>query len=82
MPITFVPDHAAVAVPAIERAAARWHDELGGAWLGPRFDLGQAGFATRQLHYPGGPSSSCSSRSTPKASRPASSNVAAPACTT
>lgn len=54
MPITFVPDHAAVAVPAIERAAARWHDELGGAWLGPRFDLGQAGFATRQLHYPGG----------------------------
>lgn len=52
MPISAVPDHVAAAVPAIEEAARRWRDELGGAWVGPRFPGDHAGFATRQLRYP------------------------------
>ncbi|MCC5950427.1 MAG: VOC family protein, partial [Nitriliruptoraceae bacterium] len=54
MPIDAVPDHVAVAVPSIEEAAARWQATLGGAWAAPRFPLEAAGFATRQLRYPGG----------------------------
>ncbi|MFA9445460.1 VOC family protein [Egicoccus sp. AB-alg6-2] len=54
MPIATVPDHVAVAVPDIEAAAERWHDQLGGGWVGPRFPVAHAGFATRQLRYAGG----------------------------
>lgn len=54
MPITAFPDHVAVAVPDIDVAARRWHDELGGGWTMPRFPVEQGGFAARQLHYPGG----------------------------
>lgn len=53
MPITSIPDHVAVAVPAIDTAATRWRDELGGGWAMPRFPLEDAGFATRQLRYRG-----------------------------
>lgn len=54
MPIASTPDHVAVAVPAIEAAAVRWHDQLSGGWAGPRFELPGAGFATRQLRFAGG----------------------------
>lgn len=54
MPIDATPDHVAVAVPCIEEAARRWRDELGGVWVNPRMTLDAAGFATRQLSYPGG----------------------------
>lgn len=54
MPITSTPDHVAIAVPSIEQAAPRWRDQLGGAWLSPPFSMDAAGFATRQMHYPGG----------------------------
>lgn len=54
MPLATTPDHVAVAVPSIDAAAARWHDTLGGAWIAPRFPSEQAGFAARQLAYPGG----------------------------
>lgn len=54
MPISSTPDHVAIAVPSIEEASPRWRDELGGAWLSPPFSMEAAGFATRQLHYPGG----------------------------
>lgn len=54
MPISSVPDHVAAAVPAIEPAAGRWHHELGGSWVGPRFASDEAGFAARQLRYRGG----------------------------
>jgi methylmalonyl-CoA/ethylmalonyl-CoA epimerase len=53
VPITSEPDHVAAAVPSIDAAAARWRDDLGGGWVGPRFPVEQAGFATRQLRYPG-----------------------------
>lgn len=53
MPITTIPDHVAVAVPAIEAAATRWRGELGGGWATPRFPSEAAGFATRQLRYRG-----------------------------
>lgn len=33
---TAVVDHVAVAVPSIDVAAARWHDELGGGWVTSR----------------------------------------------
>ena len=54
MPIPSVPDHVAAAVPSIDDAARRWHDDLGGGWVGPRFPGDQAGFATRQLRFAGG----------------------------
>ena len=54
MPIDAVPDHVAVAVPDIEAAAARWRDHLGGGWLAPTMRSESAGFASRQLRYPGG----------------------------
>ncbi|GGI04295.1 VOC family protein [Egicoccus halophilus] len=54
MPIASVSDHVAVAVPAIDDAATYWRDRLGGGWVGPRFAADEAGFATRQLRYPGG----------------------------
>lgn len=54
MPISSVPDHVAAAVPSIDAAARRWRDELGGGWVGPRFPVDRAGFATRQLRYRGG----------------------------
>jgi hypothetical protein len=54
MPITSIPDHVAIAVPTITGAATRWHDQLGGGWVMPRFPLEAAGFATRQLRYRGG----------------------------
>jgi methylmalonyl-CoA/ethylmalonyl-CoA epimerase len=54
MPIDATPDHVAIAVPSIDEAAARWRDQLGGVWVNPRMTLDAAGFATRQLSYPGG----------------------------
>lgn len=54
MPITSIPDHVAIAVPAIDTAATRWRDQLGGGWAMPRFPSESAGFATRQLRYRGG----------------------------
>jgi catechol 2,3-dioxygenase-like lactoylglutathione lyase family enzyme len=54
MPIETTPDHVAVAVPAIETAAARWRDELGGGWVAPAFPNEAAGFASRQLRYRNG----------------------------
>ncbi|MFP4636051.1 MAG: VOC family protein [Nitriliruptoraceae bacterium] len=54
MPIDTVPDHVAVAVYDIEVAARRWHDELGGGWVGPAIPVAEAGFTTRQLRYAGG----------------------------
>lgn len=54
MPLRTTPDHVAVAVPSIDRAAPRWHAELGGAWLMPTYANEAAGFNTRQLEYPGG----------------------------
>lgn len=54
MPIDSRPDHVAVAVPELEPATARWHDELGGGYLEPRVVTEEAGFATCQLHYRGG----------------------------
>lgn len=54
MPIDSRPDHVAVAVPALEDAATRWHDELGAGYLEPRVVTEAAGFATSQLHYVGG----------------------------
>lgn len=53
MPITATPDHVAVAVPSIERAGTRWHDQLGGAWCSPKHADGPD-FATQQLWYRGG----------------------------
>jgi catechol 2,3-dioxygenase-like lactoylglutathione lyase family enzyme len=54
VPITTTPDHVAVAVPAVEAAAARWRDELGGGWVAPSFPNEAAGFASRQLRYANG----------------------------
>lgn len=54
MPISSVPDHVAAAVPSIDAAARRWRDELGGCWVGPRYAVDRAGFATRQLRFAGG----------------------------
>jgi hypothetical protein len=54
VPIHTVPDHVAVAVPTIDAASSRWHDELGGRWVAPRWALEGAGFATRQLRFRGG----------------------------
>jgi hypothetical protein len=54
LPITSIPDHVAVGVPAIDGAATRWRDQLGGGWVMPRFPIESAGFATRQLRYRGG----------------------------
>jgi catechol 2,3-dioxygenase-like lactoylglutathione lyase family enzyme len=54
VPITCVPDHVAVAVPVTQTAAARWRDELGGAWVAPAFPNEAAGFASRQLRYRNG----------------------------
>jgi hypothetical protein len=54
LPITSIPDHVAMAVPAIDGAATRWRDQLGGGWVMPRFPIESAGFATRQLRYRGG----------------------------
>jgi catechol 2,3-dioxygenase-like lactoylglutathione lyase family enzyme len=51
VPITTTPDHVAVAVPAMQTAAARWRDELGAGWVAPRFPNEAAGFAARQLRY-------------------------------
>jgi methylmalonyl-CoA/ethylmalonyl-CoA epimerase len=53
VPISSVPDHVAAAVPSIDDAARRWRDELGGRWVGPRYAVDQAGFATRQLRFAG-----------------------------
>ena len=53
MPITATPDHVAVAVPSIERAGTRWHEQLGGAWCSPK-DAEGPDFATQQLRYRGG----------------------------
>ena len=53
MPIEAIPDHVAIAVPSIDRAARRWRDELGGGWIGAAMDMEDGGFATRQLRYPG-----------------------------
>jgi len=50
MPITTTPDHVAVAVPSIDSAAIRWHDQFGGAWAAPRMD-GGPDFRTQQLRY-------------------------------
>jgi hypothetical protein len=54
VPIDSRPDHVAIAVPSIEAAGERWHDQLGGAWILPRFASEQAGFANRQLRFRGG----------------------------
>lgn len=54
MSINSRPDHVAVAVPSLEQAAARWHDELGGGYLEPRVVTEAAGFATCQLLYRNG----------------------------
>lgn len=54
MPIDSSPDHVAVAVPSIERAALRWRDQLGGRWIGPPWPMPDAGFQTRQLRFRGG----------------------------
>jgi hypothetical protein len=54
VPIVAVPDHVAVAVPSIDDAATRWHDELGGGWLAPAYPFEAAGFCTRQLRYANG----------------------------
>lgn len=54
MAIDAVADHVAVAVPSIEQAGVRWHDELGGGWVTRRYEPAGAGFAVRQLRYPGG----------------------------
>jgi catechol 2,3-dioxygenase-like lactoylglutathione lyase family enzyme len=54
VPITSTPDHVAVAVPSAETAAARWRDQLGGAWIAPAFPNEAAGFASRQLRYRNG----------------------------
>jgi catechol 2,3-dioxygenase-like lactoylglutathione lyase family enzyme len=53
MPLSAHPDHVAVAVPSIAAAAARWHEQLGGAWHSPHHSPG-GGFATRHLRYRGG----------------------------
>jgi catechol 2,3-dioxygenase-like lactoylglutathione lyase family enzyme len=54
MPLTdVVPDHVAVAVPAIDAAAARWHDHLGARWATPGYAPPGAGFTTRQLRFRG-----------------------------
>jgi catechol 2,3-dioxygenase-like lactoylglutathione lyase family enzyme len=54
VPISSVPDHVAVAVPVTETAAARWRDQLGGAWIAPGFPNEAAGFTSRQLRYRNG----------------------------
>lgn len=54
MPIEATPDHVAAAVPAIEVAAARWIDHLGGGWVAPAWGVPGAGFATRQARFAGG----------------------------
>ncbi len=54
MPIEAIPDHVAAAVPAIEAAAARWIDHLGGGWLAPAWEVPGGGFATRQARFAGG----------------------------
>lgn len=51
MPITSTPDHVAIAVPDIEAAAARWHDELGGGWVWRLEQLNEA-VAIRQMRFP------------------------------
>lgn len=53
MPIEAIPDHVAIAVPSIDRAAQRWHDQLGGGWIGTTMGMEDGDFATRQLRYPG-----------------------------
>jgi catechol 2,3-dioxygenase-like lactoylglutathione lyase family enzyme len=54
MPITTTPDHVAVAVPDIERAAQRWHDELGGGWLGDGVERLGTPVGIRQMAFPNG----------------------------
>jgi catechol 2,3-dioxygenase-like lactoylglutathione lyase family enzyme len=54
VPLDSRPDHVAVAVPAIAAAAARWHDELGGAWLTTPNPAPSGTFASGQLRYRGG----------------------------
>lgn len=54
MPIESVADHVAVIVPNVAEAAGRWHDELGGGWVLPRFVQDDAAFAGRQLRYRNG----------------------------
>ncbi len=54
MPITATPDHVAVAVPSIDAAAGRWHDDLGGGWSGPAVAVEPGGFTVRQLRFSNG----------------------------
>lgn len=54
MPIESVADHVAVIVPDLPAASVRWHDELGGGWVLPRFTQDDAGFAGRQVRYRNG----------------------------
>jgi catechol 2,3-dioxygenase-like lactoylglutathione lyase family enzyme len=54
VPIITTPDHVAVAVPSTAAAAARWRDELGGAWVAPAWPNEAAGFSSRQLRYRNG----------------------------
>lgn len=53
MPITAVPDHVAAAVYAIDAAATRWVDQLGGAWVTDR-PCDEGDFRTRQVVFAGG----------------------------
>ena len=52
MPITTSPDHVAIAVPDIEAAASRWHDELGGGWLSDDMERLGTPVGIRQMRYP------------------------------
>ncbi len=54
MPIPAVPDHVAVAVPAIDDAAARWRDQLGAGWANRGMFLPEAPFHVRQLRFANG----------------------------
>lgn len=54
MAIHTVPDHVAIAVPDIDRAAERWHDRLGGGWLSDSAEQLPTPVAIRQLRYANG----------------------------
>jgi catechol 2,3-dioxygenase-like lactoylglutathione lyase family enzyme len=51
MPIDATPDHIAVAVPDPDLALRRWHDELGGGFVGT---FTNTAFTGRQLRYANG----------------------------
>ncbi|MTV26182.1 hypothetical protein FTX61_12295 [Nitriliruptoraceae bacterium ZYF776] len=51
--MTATPDHVAVAVHAIDAAADRWVEQLGGTFVAPVWDDG-SGFRTRQVRFRGG----------------------------